>query len=386
MSNAVAIQLHLSVDQLPEHPWLPTSWVTGDLSGIDPGTVVQLVGEQGAEVGIAVWNPKSHAPLRLLSRSVEPIDHDWFSRRFKSLEQQRRSLLPNETAFRWVYGDADGLPGLVVDRYGDAASVQVRSLAMERMQPLWLGALQSEGLELIVERSDFAGRKAEGLEPFAGILAGEAPTRRLIQRGGLTFEVDLMNGPKTGFYLDQLQTSLRLQAEVRQGERVADLFCSVGQLAVAAAAAGGEVTAVDIDPNLEAIVKRNAELNGRTVRFESGNVFDWLAVDSGTIWDRIILDPPAIAKHRGQKRSLLSAIYKMIVLSAKKTAPGGTLIVCKCSHQVSVKEMQDTCAEAIKDARRRIQEVAQWGQPSDHPVPNGFPEAEYLAVLALRLN
>jgi len=372
--------VQLDLEDLPEHPWLPHRHALRELSAMEPGSIVALRSPAGDDLGMATWNPASHTPLRLLDRATHAVDTAWFSRRFQECLDARAGFVEQGEAYRWVYGEADLLPGLVIDRYGSAAAVQVRSQAMERLKPMWLAALAAIGLDLVVERSDFPGRQAEGLQLAKGVLFGEGSTRRLIKRGGLNFEVDLMAGPKTGFYLDQRQTSLWLQQHVRPGDRVADLFCSGGQLAVAAAAAGGTVVALDIEPGMEDVVARNAELNKVSVGFASGNAFDWLAAEGPEAWDWIIVDPPAIAKHRGQRRALLGAIYKLVRLSVTKLNPGGHLIACSCSHQVSAIEFEKTCLDAIHDARRRHKLHHSWGQPDDHPCPTWFPQGRYLNV------
>lgn len=373
-------RMTIAADELPAHPWIPRDLILSETAEVEAGSIVTLASPTGGPLGTATWNPVSHAPLRLLSRSSEVIDVNWFVRRFQECLGARSSFVANGEAFRWVYGEADSLPGLVIDRYGDAVAVQVRSLAMERCKHLWLGALASFSLSLVVERSDFSGRRAEGLEPYAGVLQGSGSTVRQVKRGGLQFEVDLLNGPKTGFYLDQLTTSQRLRNGVRSGDRVADIFCSVGQLSIAAASVGGQVTAVDIDPVLGATVDKNAALNGVAIDFVAANAFEWLEGTDDHAWNWIILDPPPIAKHRGQRRSLLGAIYKLARLAIPKLAKLGHLVICSCSHQVTLNEIQKSCMDALKDAGRRRIAQHSWGQPADHPCPAWFPEAKYLNV------
>jgi len=383
--NAEILTVTVAADELPAHPWIPRQLLAGDMAAVEPGSIVALASPSGNPLGLATWNPASHAPMRLLSRTIEAVNVEWFVRRLQGCLDVRTELVKNGEAFRWVYGEADMLPGLVIDRYGDGVAVQVRSLAMERCKPTWLEALSTFNVSLVVERSDYPGRRSEGLEPVKEILIGGGATVQLVRRGGLEFEVDMLNGPKTGLYLDQLATSLHLQQHVRPGDRVADVFCSVGQLSVAAAKAGGKVTAVDIDSGLAATVARNAALNGVTVDFLAANAFEWLASIEDESMDWIILDPPAIAKHRGQRRALLGAIYKLSHLSFKKLRRSGRLIACSCSYQISLRELVETCNDAVKGIGKRQKAQSTWGQAADHPCPAWFPEARYLNVAELIL-
>jgi 23S rRNA (cytosine1962-C5)-methyltransferase len=287
-----------------------------------------------------------------------------------------------------VFSESDGLPGLIVDQYADYLVVQVRTLGMERLRELWLPTL-IEQLEPkgVIERSEMASRAEEGLEPFAGVLHGDAPELIEIEESGLTFLVPTDAGRKTGFYLDQRENRRRLAAQVRPGERVLDLFCYTGAFALYAARAGAHAVGVDILPDAIDLAEVHARRNRLEAHWIVENAFDWLpqAAEQGAQFDWIVLDPPAIAKRQDQKDSLRWAIWKLVYHALPLLSEGGRLVVCSCAYQLSLAEMLDTVRLAATDRTTPLFLEEITFQAPDHPYLLQFPESLYLKCLWARV-
>jgi 23S rRNA (cytosine1962-C5)-methyltransferase len=236
--------------------------------------------------------------------------------------------------------------------------VQVRSMGMERMKPLWLPALiETTRPKSVFERSEMAGREEEGLGPMAGQLHGETPHEVEIEETGLRYLVSATGGLKTGFYLDQRATRRELERRVKPGQRVLDAFC----------------------------YRRTAELNGATCEFEQANVFDWLEREPGELFDWIVIDPPAISKTAASRDSLKWAVWKLVHRGVPHLKSGGRMIVCSCSYQLDRKELVETARLAASDRSVRMYLEDVTLQDLDHPAPIQFPESLYLKCAWLRL-
>lgn len=353
----------------------------------ETGGLIRLCDFQGELLGIGTYNPQSRFPVRLLTPQEEPIDTAFFLRRFEQARNLRENLIHETDSYRLVFGEADGLPGLIIDRYAEYAIVQVRTLGMERLKPLWLPALleclQPKG---VMERSEMEARREEGLLPQTGELHGEVPDEIRITESGLQFLVPTRSGSKTGFYLDQRENRRQLAREVQPGERVLDLFCYTGGFSLYAAREGAETLGIDLSREAIAIANRHAALNGLTARFECANAFEWLesARAEQEPFDWIILDPPAIAKARNQRNSLKWAIWKLIYGSLPLLKPNGRMVVCNCSYQFSLQEMTETARLAASDRDYKIYLYDHSFQAPDHPHLLQFPESLYLKCLWLR--
>lgn len=338
----------------------------------------------GDFVAIGTFYGPSHAAVRVLTTEPLKLDEAFFSQVFARC-QSRRKGLENQDAVREVFSEADALPGLIVDRYGKHGVVQVRTLGMERLKPVWLPALvQAYGLESVYERSDYAGRKSEGMEPFSGQVHGETPDEVVVAENGVSHVVDLKTGLKTGHFLDQRRTRAELGRLVLPGETVLDLFCFTGGFSLVAAKAGAKVLGVDLSTEAIEQANKNAAHNGLEIEFKVGNAFEHLESDPKT-YDWIVLDPPAIAKHKGEKKALRQAVYKLVKLAAPRLNQGGTMLVCSCSHQVSIEEMLQASQDGAEDSGTKLALSQITLQDLDHPVPLHFPEALYLKCLWLTM-
>ncbi len=348
---------------------------------------MKVVDSQGGWLGIGTYNPASRFPVRMLTLEQEAIDTVFFIRRIEQALRGRAHSVSDTNAFRVLFSESDGVPGLIVDQFADYLVVQVRTLGMERLKPMWLPALierlQPKG---ILERSDMESRKEEGLSPFIGVLFGEVPDQIPIHESGLEFLVPTRTGLKTGFYLDQRENRRQLARLVRVGERVLDLFCYTGAFALYSARAGAQAHGVDILPEAIQFARQHTERNHLSAEWTVANVFEWLpqASERGEQYDWVILDPPAIAKKRGQRESLRWALWKLVYHALPLLPEGGRLIVCSCAYQMDLSAMVEIVRLAGTDRQRPLYIEDISFQAPDHPFLLQFPESLYLKCLWLR--
>jgi 23S rRNA (cytosine1962-C5)-methyltransferase len=370
------------------YPWVQRGEISEVLGAPTPGALVRVVNFRNETLGIGTYNPQSRFPVRVLTAADEPIDRAFFEQRLERALRHRQRVVQDTNAMRLVFSESDGLPGLIVDQYADYLVVQVRTMGMERLRELWLPTL-IEQLEPkgVIERSEMASRAEEGLEPFAGVLHGDAPELIEIEESGLTFLVPTDAGRKTGFYLDQRENRRRLAAQVRPGERVLDLFCYTGAFALYAARAGAHAVGVDILPDAIDLAEVHARRNRLEAHWIVENAFDWLpqAAEQGAQFDWIVLDPPAIAKRQDQKDSLRWAIWKLVYHALPLLTEGGRLVVCSCAYQLSLAEMLDTVRLAATDRTIPLFLEEITFQAPDHPYLLQFPESLYLKCLWARV-
>ena len=360
------------------HDWVYATEIKKSFGDPQPGDVVTLKDFRDRPLGSAIYNPLSQIVARRFSRRRQDLDLDFFSRRIRQAAEYRRRIGIAESLCRLVWSESDGIPGLIVDRYGDHLAVQTLTLAMDMRTDLIRDAL----VELfapasIVLRNDSPVRKAEGLEPVIEMLHGANPGPFLVEANGLDFEVDLMDGQKTGLYLDQLEAHGQV-AQLAAGRRVLDCFTNQGGFALACAQAGAaKVTAVDVSAAACAAARHNAALNGLEIEVVEHNVFDFLK-HAAPEYDLIILDPPSFTRN---KKTLMDAMrgYKEIHLRALKLLDkGGILSTYCCSHHASRELFLANLAEASVDAKKTLRLMREHTQRADHPVLVTIPETGYL--------
>lgn len=360
------------------HEWIYATEIKKTFGDPQPGDVITLKDFRDRPLGSAIYNPLSQIVARRFSRRKQDLDLDFFTRRIRqSIELRERSDI-DPTLARLVWSESDGIPGLIVDRYGDHLSVQTLTLAMDQRKEIIRDALIALlSPKSIVLRNDSPYRKAEGLEPGIEMLHGENPGLFQVNANGLIFEIDLVDGQKTGLYLDQLQSHAEV-AKLSKGLRVLDCFTNQGGFALACAKAGAtKVTAIDSSPTACASARRNAELNGVEIEVLEHNVFDFLK-QAKPEYDLIILDPPSFTRN---KKTLMDAMrgYKEIHLrSLKLLDKGGILSTFCCSHHASRELFLDNIVEASVDAKRSARLVRDHGQRADHPILISLPETGYL--------
>ncbi len=365
---------------LAGHPWVFSNEVRETLGEPGPGDVVELRSAGGASLGIGFYNPHSLIAFRRLSPVLEPVDTDLFRRRISRAASLRGGLHPDGSVYRLVHGESDYLPGLVVDRYNDLLSVQTLSFGMNLHLPEICDVLE----ELyhpagIVERNESPMRLLEQLPQQKGILRGKAePT--VISEYGLKFRVDVLNGQKTGFFLDQRENRIAARRYCRDAT-VLDCFCNDGGFALHAVAAGAR-SALGVDISREAVgrARENAGLNGLQADFEEADVFEKLEQlgSSGTQFDVVILDPPSFAKSRKSVPSARKGYRDLNAAAMKVLRRGGILLTSSCSHHIDPETFLDTVSESARRAVRELQLLDWRGAAPDHPVLPGVPETRYL--------
>jgi len=367
------------------YPWVQREEVASAPKST-PGSLVELHSAEGEFLAIGTHNPISRFPVRVLTTLDQPIDVEFFRRRIREAVARRSEIVDTDSQ-RVLFSEVDGVPGLIIDRFGDTFVVQVRTAGMELLRPFWEEALAMEFEPgCLYEKSDMEGRKEEGLDLRAGVVSGRLPKPVLVHESGLVFESLVEKGLKTGFYLDQRETRRRLAQRVQPGQKVLDAFSYVGAFSLYTARAGAEVLGVDIHEPSIAAAKRNAQRNDISCEFLLANVFEWLqAGGDGRKYDWIILDPPAIAKSRDKRDSLKWAIWKLVYHGIDSLAPGGRMVVCSCSYQLGLNELMDTVRLAAADRSRHayLEEVTVQGV--DHPISAHFPESWYLKCAWFRL-
>jgi 23S rRNA (cytosine1962-C5)-methyltransferase len=365
------------------HDWVYSSEVMKVWGNPEPGSIIAVKDGKDRMLGSAIYNPKSQIIARRFSRQRQELDADFFQRRISQAMRYREKRGASAMAARLVWSESDALPGLIVDRYGDHLVLQTLTLAMDMRRDIIVAAL----IELlkpasIVERNDAPVRIAEGLDQRVSVLHGEAPPPFALTIGGIDFEMDLMRGQKTGFYLDQVDSYAAVAAHAN-GRRVLDCFANQGAFALACAKAGAaSVTAVEISEDACGNIRRNATRNGLAVDVRAENVFDFLkAADFGGArapFDLVILDPPSFTRSKGKLEDALRGYKEIHLRALKLLAPEGMLATFCCSHHVSREHFLGTINDATVDAKRTLRQIATFSQAADHPIIPTLPETEYL--------
>ena len=360
------------------HEWVYATEIKKTFGDPQPGDVITLKDFRDRPLGSAIFNPLSQIIARRFSRRRQDLDPDFFSRRIRQAIDHRQRLGIDTSLCRLVWSESDGIPGLIVDRYGAHLSVQTLTLAMDLRKELIRDALIALlAPQSIVLRNDSPFRKAEGMEPGIEMLHGQNPGPFVVRSNDLDFEIDLFDGQKTGLYLDQLESHAAI-ANLAPGKRVLDCFTNQGGFALACAKAGAtRVTAIDVSASACAAARHNAQLNGLDITVLEHNVFDFLK-HAQPEYDLIILDPPSFTRN---KKTLMDAMrgYKEIHLRALKLLDkGGVLSTFCCSHHTSRGIFLDNLADASVDAKKSLRLVAEHRQRADHPVLVTLPETSYL--------
>ncbi|MBI5504383.1 MAG: class I SAM-dependent methyltransferase [Deltaproteobacteria bacterium] len=377
------------------HPWVFSGAIAREPPGLSSGQTVDVRDADGGFLARAAYSPSSQIRARVWTFDErEAVDESFFVSRIESALEARRVLVPagQTNACRLVNAESDGLPGLVVDRYGDVVVCQFLAAGPERWRDAIVAALwRTAGATSIYERSDVEVRLKEGLISRTGLLAGAEPPQLVdIVEHGLRLAVDVRAGHKTGFYLDQ-RANRRAAARYAEGREVLNAFSYTGAFAVAALAAGAaKVTNVDTSSSALELGDHNIALNGlpadRVENIEA-DVFALLRRfrDSRRSFDMIVLDPPKFAGSRLQMDKAARGYKDINLLAFKLLRPGGVLLTFSCSGLMTPELFQKIIADAALDAGREAQIVERLGQPADHPTALAFPEGTYLKGLVCRV-
>ena len=378
------------------HPWVYHSSILRLTHQPADGEIVQVKDHRQRFLGVGFFNSKSKINVRVLSQERVEIDETFFEQRIRAALAVRQRHLAGATSFRVVNAESDFLSGLIVDKYEDVLVIQISALGMEKRKATIVAVLQKLfAPRAILERSDVASRRFEGLEEAHGLLSGALTGSVFVNLNGLKFETDLAVGHKTGLYLDQ-QTNYQAVSQFAQGAQVLDCFSFLGGFGLHAARAGA--THVHLLDQSEAAVKaslRNAEANALEDRCsaEAINVFDWFKAQTLTAphekllpkFDLIVLDPPSFTRNRAAVPDALRGYKELHLRALKLLKPGGTLATFCCSHHVNAGLFQDTVLSAAFDTRKVLRRIATYAQSPDHPIIPMIPETEYLKGFAFEL-
>jgi 23S rRNA (cytosine1962-C5)-methyltransferase len=354
----------------------------------NPGELVRVLAHNDRALGLAYVNPQSLISARMLGTWKLP-DVAWLKTRLRAALALRERLYP-KPYYRLVYGESDGLPGLVIDRYGSACVVQIGTAGMELLKPRIQQALEQVlNCESLLFKNDGSTREMEGLPEYVETAKGRFDEPALVVEDDLEFQAQLIEGQKTGWFFDQAANRRALVKYVRKGARVLDAFSYLGAWGVRAAHAGaGEVLCVDSSATALELAASNAERNGGKLTTVRGDAFDVLEdlAKKRVRFDIVVIDPPAFAKRKKDVPKALAAYKRLNQLAMHLIADDGILISCSCSYHVSSEDLQDAIAKAARGADRHLQILEVGGQAPDHPVHPAIPETRYLKAYFCRVN
>ncbi len=371
------------------HPWIFRSDIARAKGDPQPGDTVRVTASNGRFLAMAAYNPASQIALRILSHKDELIDEAFIRSRVRRAVEYRRRFADLKSC-RLIFAESDGLPAVIVDSFGDVLVMQCLCLGMERYKEIICDALMDEvHPQGIYERGDVPVRELEGLQQVTGTLRGTVPDRVLMEENGVKFWVDVKQGQKTGFFLDQKENRAAIAPFV-QGARVLDCFTHTGSFALHAAKYGAaEVTGVDISDFACDCARENAALNGfDNVRFVAANAFDYLKEQSAAReqYDVVILDPPAFTKTRAAVEAAARGYKEINLRGMKLVRDGGYLVTCSCSQHMLPGQFRDVVLSAARDARVNLYQAEYRTQGRDHPILPAAPETQYLKCGIFRVD
>jgi 23S rRNA (cytosine1962-C5)-methyltransferase len=378
------------------HPWIYAGSILRITAPAADGALVQIKDHRQRFLGVGFYNSQSKIQVRALDTERIDVDASFFETRIRASLAVRKKHFPEASSFRVVNAESDFLSGLIVDKYADVLVMQISSLGMEQRKEMIVNALEAVfSPRAIVERSEAAFRKFEGLAESNGVLRGKLDGPVRVNLNGLKFDVDILGGHKTGLYLDQ-QRNYKLTAALANSGEVLDCFSFTGGFALHCARSGAaHVHCLEQSADAVMAAQRHAELNGLAERcsFETVNVFDWLKERTAVRpherviprFDAIILDPPSFTRTRATVPDAMRGYKEIHLRALKLLKPGGTLATFCCSHHVDAEMFEAVALDAAFDARRTLRRVATYTQAPDHPVLPAVPETEYLKGFAFEI-
>ncbi|BCL79824.1 ribosomal RNA large subunit methyltransferase I [Ktedonobacteria bacterium brp13] len=377
------------------HLWIFSGALQQAPSWVETGGVLDVKSSTGQFVARGYYNSATDIAIRILTHNEdEDIDAEFVRRRIRRACELRAVFDPAQTnAYRLINSEGDGLPGLVVDRYADTLVMQIHTAGMEQMRPLVLEALlQETGAQGILLRNDGTARRREGLfteEPQ--VVAGEVPKQIPVRENGVQFVIDVWNGQKTGFFIDQRDKRAALQ-KYAPGKRVLNCFSYTGGFSVYAALTSPEtrVTSVDVSAPAIKAARENFTLNGLDPQehaFETADVFDYLEQlrQDGELFDIVVLDPPAFAKTLGVRTHALKAYRRLNTLGMQVLRPGGILLTCSCSGVIGMDDILGAISTSAQRLHRSVQLLEAYTHGVDHPINLAMPETSYLKAVFTRV-
>jgi len=370
----------------------PSIWpkMIGEVSAdARPGDLVRVLGKDGEAFGWGLWNPKSNMPLRVVSHTAGDLDESFFEQAIRRAAELRRGILKLDAeteCYRAIHGDADFLPGMVADKFGDVLSVEITNLAAWQRLAGWLPLLhECFDTRRVVVGVDEGLARVEGIPRMGGV-ESDAVRMVKVREHGIAFEVDFSSGHKTGYFCDQRDNRRRFGG-LAEGRNVLDLCCYSGGFSISAALAGATgVTGVDLDEKAVAMARRNANLNGAKIRFTHADAFTWLRtmIENGRSWDLVIADPPKFIHGREDDKGQ-GKYADLNKLALQLTAPGGLFVTCSCSGMLDAANFERIVTTAAHKLGKRLQILDRSGAGGDHPTLSNYPESRYLKVLWARV-
>lgn len=353
------------------------------------GDLVQVFNRDGDPFGWGLWNPGSNMPLRIVSHSAEDLDESFFEQAIRNAATLRHATMGDLTgtnAYRAIHGDADFLPGLVADKFDDVLSIEITALGAWQRLADWLPILHEcfDTKRVVVSIDDELAR-VERIPSRGGVVSDEVRTVKILEHG-IRYEVDFSAGHKTGFFCDQRDNRKKF-GTLAQDRTVLDLCCYNGGFSIHAALAGAaDVHAVDLDEGAIAMAKRNANLNQAKIKFTHADAFTWVRtmIENGRTWDIVLADPPKFIHGREDEKGM-GKYADLNKLAVDLVAPGGLLVTCSCSGQLSAEIFERTVITAAHKRNRRLQIFDRTGAGPDHPTLSNYPESRYLKVLWARV-
>jgi 23S rRNA (cytosine1962-C5)-methyltransferase len=360
---------------------------SSELLHLPPGSLVAIENHKGQSVGTGYFNGKSQIACRVLTVKPEPIDTAFFVARLTKALALREKMI-NVPYYRLVHSEADGLPGLLVDRFGDILVVQAGTAGMEQLQPLWMEALESVlKPKTIVLRNDIGARTLEGLKQEVVLAKGSVPELVEVQENGCIYYADLIRGQKTGWFYDQ-RDNRRMMAEMAEGKTVVDVYSHSGGFGILAAKRGAaQVTLVDSSNPALQLAKKAAERNGVACDVMQGDAFDVMGQLHGQRrqFDIVLADPPAFVKSKKDIAAGLKGYAKVAALAVRLVKPGGLLFVASCSHHAGRSAFNKAVEDGIAKAGSSASILKQTGAAPDHPRHPQLPQNEYLKGILLKV-
>ena len=380
------------------HPWIYPKSIATLPDGLQTGDQVTVYGPRKDLLGSAVYHAESKIRLRILSREIEALDTAFFEKRLKRALDYRTRMLPGRTSFRLINSESDELSGLIIDCYEQATLFQITSYGLEQRKSNIIEAIRNViKPEILIERNDVSNRKFEGLSELKQVHEQKDASLDLenyrITVNGVHYVLNLIEGNKTGLYLDQIENHAKFKTilDRYQDARVLDCFSYIGGFSLSAGRSERVREVIGIDQSAECIQKArsNAELNGiaSKCRFEQANVFDWLRLASAEpeeqgSYDIVVLDPPSFTKNRHTVEGAVRGYKELHVRALRLLKPGGTLLTFSCSHHISEDLLRSIVFEAACDTGSRVIECESYRQSPDHPIVPPIPESFYLKGFA----
>lgn len=368
------------------HLWIFSNEMERLPEELAPGALVEFWSSRNERLGVGYYNPRSLIAGRLLDRRETTIDASFFAGRLQGALSLRKRFFKDD-AYRWVHGESDDVPGLVIDRYGDVCVVESFSAGMDRLLPMVVDALKTFGpWKAIVLRNDAAARRLEDLPQEVRVLDGAVDATHWFTTDGVSMAADVREGQKTGYFFDQRANRAAVAAWA-QGRSVLDVFCHTGGFGHACAKAGAaQVMGVDVSAAALDLADRVAQRNGWAdrCRWRETDAFDFLAQDKET-YDIVVLDPPRFSPSKKNLPAAIQAYIRLNTLGIKRVTGGGLLATASCSQHVGRDEFRQIVARAAHGSGRKVKIVYQGGPGADHPVRPAMPETDYLKFLLLHV-